>query len=441
MRMTRRVRIALIAACALGAVWIVPTIIPQAQSALGKGYEHIKILIDVIDLVQNNYVDEVNIKTLVYGAAAGIVKTLDPFSQFMEPQAHKNLKVETEGKFGGLGIRIAIREEWLTVITPLLGTPAYRQGIMPNDKIIEIEGVSTRDITLEDAVEKLRGKPGTKVTITLVSKGAKEPQQVTITRAMIKIESVHHRMLDSSVGYVHLIEFSKNTNIDMRAALTEMHKRGMRSIVIDLRNNPGGLLGVAVDVCNEFLVPGKLIVYTQGRDPSSRQDFIAQREPLFPEMPVVVLVNRGSASGSEIVAGAMQDHRRALLIGSETFGKASVQSVIPLSDGSGLRLTTARYYTPSGRSIHREEKTGKGGIDPDIVIDVSREDLIALRAQNELIYAKGKKPSSQVDEAKKITDVVLERAVQILTAKQIFDGIGGSPAGSGGDTAQHDAAK
>ncbi|MFH1282473.1 MAG: S41 family peptidase [bacterium] len=404
-----------------------PRLIPQLQSAFDRGYEQIKILIDIIGYVKANYVEEVETKNLIYGAASGMVRVLDPFSQFMEPDVHKEMKIETEGKFGGLGIRIAIRDKWLTVITPIPGTPAYREGIMPNDKIIEIEGKSTKDITLQEAVKQLRGKPGTKVNITVAREGNDDSMKFVITREWINIKSVVSKMLEDSVGYVRLIEFSKNTGIDMNKAIKELSSKGMRGLVLDLRNNPGGLLYVAVDVCKEFLGNGKLIVYTQGRDPNDRKDFTAEGDALMPDIPLAVLVNSGSASGSEIVAGALQDHKRAIIIGSETFGKASVQSVIPLTDGSGLRLTTARYYTPSGRSIHRNEETGKGGITPDIIVEIDNETEIKLRAQNELIYAKDKNPKSQVKEEEKVQDIVLNRAREILKAKLIFDSINSKP--------------
>ncbi|MFH1378644.1 MAG: S41 family peptidase [bacterium] len=395
-----------------------------------KTYEQIKILVDILGYVKENYVEDVETQKLVYGAAAGMVKTLDPFSQFMEPKIHKEMKVETKGEFGGLGIRISIRDNWLTVITPLPGTPAYKAGIQSNDRIIKIEGEGIYNIDLEDAVSMLRGKPGTDVTITISredinEKGEKLPEikDYTITRAVIKIESINSRMVTDSIGYVQLIEFTKNTYNDLHAAMKSLKENGMENFILDLRNNPGGLLDIAVDVCDEFLEKDQLIVYTQGRDPVSRNDYKAVRSSEFSQLPMVVLINEGSASGSEIVAGALQDNQRAVIVGERTFGKASVQSVIPLSDGSGLRLTTAHYYTPSGAHIHKLKDAEKWGIDPDIEIKVTRETKLKLRTQNELVYEKGKNPKSEIPAEEQVKDEVLERAVEIFKTRKLFEKI------------------
>jgi len=416
----KRKVIILCGALVVGSLWL-PRVVPQVQSAFDRGYEHIKILVDIIGIIKAHYVKEKETKDLVYGAASGMVRTLDPFSQFMEPRIHKEMQIETEGKFGGLGIRIALRDGWLTIITPLPGTPAYRLGLMPDDKIVEIEGETTQDITLEDAVKKLRGKPGTKVKITVARKDAKEPLEFEVTREWINIESVVSKMINDDIGYVHIIEFSKKTSDDVDKQLAALKEKGMKSLILDLRNNPGGLLISAVDVSKTFLGSKKLIVYTQGRNPKDRKDYSAGNGSPYSEMPLAILVNRGSASGSEIVAGALQDHKRAIIMGSETFGKGSVQSVIPLSDGSGLRLTTALYYTPAGRSIHRDKETKKGGITPDVVIEVDHKTEIKLRTQNELVYMKDKKPSSKINKDEMVEDVVLNRATEMLQATMIFD--------------------
>jgi len=391
--------------------------VPQrVVQAAEETYERIKLLVDVFSLIQEYYVEPIEAKKIIYAGASGMTKALDPFSQFMEPEFHREMKTETEGQFGGLGIRISIKDNLLTVVTPLPGTPAYRLGILPGDKIIKIEGESTEGITIEQAVKKLRGTPGTQVTITIIREGLKEPVDYTVTREWIKLESVRSRVVDKDIGYVRLIEFSAPTSKDLDNVLKELKEKGMKSLILDLRNNPGGLLNSAYGVTKKFLADEKMIVYTQGRRPEQRQEFRADKEAPYPNLSLVVLVNKGSASGSEIVAGALQDHKRAVIIGSQTFGKASVQSVFPLSDGSGLRITTAKYYTPNGRVIQDK------GITPDIVIEVSKEMEAKLMVQEEMLYAKDKEPESVVKKDI-MEDIILKRAIELLKAKEILNGI------------------
>lgn len=398
--------------------------------AADKTYEQLKILVDILDYIKENYVEEMDTGKLIYGAAAGMVRTLDPFSQFMEPDTHKEIKTETEGQFGGLGIRIGVKDGWPTVITPLPGTPAYRLGVLPNDRIIKIEAEPTKDMNLVEAVKRLRGDPGTKVNITI----AREPDaanagkewtvhEFAITREIIKIESVYSKMLEGQTGYVRITEFSATTPRDLANALNDLKKQGSSSLVLDLRNNPGGLLSAAVEVSSDFIGDSKLIVYTQGRRAESRQDFRANSRAPFQNIPMAVLMNEGSASGSEIVAGALQDHHRAVVIGERSFGKASVQSVIPLADGSGLRLTVARYYTPSGRSIHRDEKKQTGGIVPDILVPVAQEVEVKLQSQMDEVHIPGQKPKSNVKPEEKVKDEILERAIEILKAREVLSNL------------------
>lgn len=400
-------------------------VLPKAYAAADKTYEQLKLLVDILEDIQEDYVEEVDTQKLIYGAAAGMVKTLDPFSQFMEPDMHKDIKSETEGQFGGLGIRIAYKDGWISVITPLPGTPAYRMGILPDDRIIKIEDDSTKDMSLSDALQKLRGTPGTKVKITI----AREPedakkdwttQDYTITREIIKIQSVYHKMLDGQIGYIRITEFSAGTQDDALKALSEMKQQGATALVLDLRNNPGGLLSSAVDIASDFIGDSKLIVYTQGRRSDSRQDFRANAKAPFGSYPLVCLVNGGSASGSEIVTGALQDHHRAVIIGERTFGKFSVQQVIPLSDGSGLRLTVAHYFTPAGRALYRDEKKGTGGISPDIEVNVPREAEIKLQIQQDEIFVPGKQPKSMLKGEERVKDEILERGVEILKAREVL---------------------
>ncbi len=390
-----------------------------ASSDIDKTLQQLQILTEIFDYVQQNYVIEKSPKDVIRGAAHGMVKTLDPFSQYLEPEAHKEMQSETEGQFGGLGIRIQMRNDWLTVMTPIPDTPAYKVGILPGDIIIKIEGDSTQGITLLDAIRKLRGEPGTQVKLTIVHEGAKEPKDFVITREIIKIESVRSRMMEDKIGYVQITEFTASTDKDITRSLQKLSQDGLIGLVLDLRNNPGGLLNSAVSVTRQFLGDNKMIVYTQGRK-SNRVEYKADSKAPYEKLSMVVLVNEGSASGSEIVAGALQDHHRALIVGATTYGKASVQSVIPLSDGSGLRLTTAKYFTPAGREIQRDEKTGKGGIVPDILISVLREVEVKLRQQQENIYGKDRSPQSVIKKEEQAKDEALLRAIEFLKANKIL---------------------
>ncbi len=408
----------------LSACLAVPALAPWARAA-DDTYEQLKLLVDVLDYIQQNYVEEPDTKKLIYGAAAGMVGTLDPFSQFLEPALHKELKTETEGQFGGIGIRISKRDNWLTVITPIPGTPAYRLGILPHDRIVEIEGKSTKDITIAEALRSLRGKPGTKVVLSVRrapedEDGKWEPHEFTVKRAKIKITSVKSWVHEGDVGYMRIAEFSARTAGDLHSAMKRLKKKGVKSLILDLRNNPGGLLSSAVEIASDFLGDNMLIVYTKGRKIDAPQEFRSGSKAKYAKMPLIILVNEGSASGSEIIAGAFQDHRRAVIVGSRTYGKASVQSVIPLSDNSGLRLTVAKYYTPSGRLIHRDEEKKTGGITPDIKVRIPKHVERKLYSQWEMIYAKGKKPHSIIDKEDLVEDEVLRRATELLKARDVL---------------------
>ena len=402
-----------------------------APAAAGddKAYEQLSFLVDVLDIIRENHVDPADVQKLSYGAAAGMVRTLDPFSQFMEPQEHREIKAETEGEFGGIGIRMVMKDEWLTVLTPLPGTPAYRAGLRPDDRIVGIDGEDAKGLQVADAMENLRGPVGSRVKLLVMrwpaAAGAKVStgtassadgieKEFTLVRESIKIESVQHRRLGDQIGYVRIEEFSAHTGRDFRDALQELSREGLSGLVLDLRFNPGGLLAAAVEASAAFLGGDKLIVYTQGRRPDSRQEFRSGPRAPYEDLPLVVLVNEASASGSEIIAGALQDHRRALIMGERTYGKASVQSVIPLEKNCALRLTIARYYTPKGRSIHRDEKKKTGGISPDVAVSIPREVQEKLFAQWETIYEPGKKPRSAVKNDETVRDELLERAAALL---------------------------
>ncbi len=406
----------------------------ESKPPSDKTFEQMKQLVDVLGYIQDNYVEPVDTRRLLYGAAEGMVRTLDPFSQFLEPEMNREMKSETEGQFGGVGLRLNEKGDWLVVMTPMPGTPAYRAGILPNDRLVEIDGLSARDMDLDEALKALRGAPGSTVKLKVLrgpdgaDEAALKPLTFDVTRELIKIDSVTPRNLDGGVGYARIEEFSAKTADDLSAAIVGLQKQGATSLVLDLRNNPGGLLSAAVETSSLFLGENQLIVFTQGRKPESRQDFTAGARAPFEGLPLVILINEGSASASEIVSGAMQDHRRAVIVGQRSYGKASVQSLIPLPDGSGLRLTVAHYYTPSGRSIQRDARHDVGGITPDVAVDVPADVEAKLYEQWETIYAKDKKPHSLVKPEDRVSDQALDRAVELLKARAAFAALAPAPA-------------
>jgi len=327
-------------------------------------YNQIELFSYALTTIQSEYSDEPKPKDLIYGSLKGMLASLDPHSQFLDPDDYKELKTETEGKFGGLGIEISVRDGLLTVITPLEDTPAWRAGIKAGDKIVKIGDEITKDMTLSEAVKKLRGKPGTDIKITVLRESEFKLHDFTITREIIHVQDVKDtRILQDKIGYVRLVEFREDTAKEFHKALSDLKSQGAESLILDLRNNPGGLLNVAIKTTEEFLPEGKMIVSTKGRHPTQNTE-TKSRNPSkdFTTWPMVVLINEGSASGSEILAGALKDNKRAVIVGAKSFGKGSVQSVIPLPDGSGLRLTTSKYFTPSGKSIHGI------GITPDVEV-------------------------------------------------------------------------
>jgi carboxyl-terminal processing protease len=367
-------------------------------------YEQLRLFTEVLSIVQNQYVDEVPPKELIYSAIKGTLRGLDPHSSFLDPDSYREMQVETSGSFGGLGIEITLKDDVLTVVAPIEGTPAYRAGLHTGDRIVKIDGLSTKDMQLADAVKRMRGKPGTKVTISIVREGWTEPKDFEITREQIRVQSVRSHDLGGGIAYIRLRQFQEQTPHDLETTLDKHQKAGMKALVLDLRNNPGGLLTAAVEIAEKFIDDGKLVVYTEGRVRNQNMRFSAHAKKGRTSFPMVVLVNQGSASASEIVAGALQDWNRAMVVGTQTFGKGSVQTIIPLSDGSGLRLTTAKYFTPKGRSIH-----GKG-IGPDIVVEVPKESVPRERPL----------PSADpLDDLKK--DVQLQRALDVIKAMRIIE--------------------
>jgi len=359
----------------------------QHCAAEGKGsdYESIELFTDVMAIVKKSYVEEVDTKKLIYGAINGMLASLDPHSSFMPPDTYKEMKIDTKGSFGGLGIEITIKDGILTVISPIEDTPAYKAGVKSGDQIFKIDDKFTKDLNINDAVKRMRGPKGTTVVLTIMREGFDKPREFPLVRDVIQIKSVRSRLLDSGYGYVRVAQFQEKTDEDLNKALKALqdeNKGKLSGLVLDLRNDPGGLLDQAVRVADHFIEDG-LIVYTEGREKDSKMQFSAKKGGKEPNYPIVVLINGGSASASEIVAGALQDHKRALIMGTQSFGKGSVQTIIPLSDDSGLRLTTARYFTPKGRSIQAK------GITPDIIVErlelpkePEKKDMLHLREKD-----------------------------------------------------------
>ena len=328
-------------------------------------YSQVELFSYALTTIQSEYVEKKKAKDLIYGSLTGMLNSLDPHSQFLTPDDYDELKTDTQGKFGGLGIEISIRDGILTVVTPIEDTPAWKVGLKSGDRIVKIEKDLTRDMSVSDAVKKLRGEPGTKVHITILRESESKILEFDIIREIIHIQDVKDaHIIEDGIAYLRLVEFREDSYAQVYKNLKQLKDNGATALILDLRNNPGGLLNVAIDVSEMFLPAGKIIVSTKGRHPA--QDTVAvskNTKDEFADWPIVVMINEGSASGSEILAGALKDNRRAVTLGVKSFGKGSVQSVIPLPDGSGLRLTTAKYFTPSGVCIHEI------GITPDIVVE------------------------------------------------------------------------
>ncbi|MFH0954326.1 MAG: S41 family peptidase [Verrucomicrobiota bacterium] len=379
-------------------------------------YEKMALFTKVLEQVREHYVDQdkTSYKDLIYGAMRGMLQSLDPHSQFLDPEMYNDMKDDTAGEFGGLGIVISIKDGVLTIVAPMEDTPGYRAGLLAGDKIIEIDGQSTDGLSLPEAVKKLRGLPGTKVAIKILRPKTHDIKDIELIRARINVPSVKDaKMLEEGIGYLRIIQFNEPTAKALQESLDKLAQENLRGLIVDLRNNPGGLLTSAIEVSEKFLKRGDLVVYTQGRNEKPQQTFRAKGRHHYLDFPMVILVNGGSASASEIVAGALQDHQRAILVGEKTFGKGSVQSVLPLDDGSAIRLTTAKYYTPSKRVINEH------GIAPDIVVPMSPDDWRKLlikrsRVENAELEAGEEDVSS-------VVDIQLQRAVDVLKGLMIFE--------------------
>lgn len=327
-----------------------------------KGYEKLDIFTRILKHVERDYVESVDEEKILDGAIRGLLYSLDPHSMYMPPEVYRDLKVDTRGVFGGVGIEVTVKERWLTIVSPIEGTPADKAGLQPKDRILRIDGKITKDWSLSQAVQKMRGRVNTPVELTIGREGVEEPFEVKITRKIIRVPNIKYELIDKKYAYVRVSSFQERTVTELRKILKRLQRKNqIAGLILDLRNNPGGLLEEAVGVTDLFLKKGIVVTTSsRGKEVDRREAHDDGTEGAY---PIIVLVNGGSASASEIVAGALQDNERAIVLGTRTFGKGSVQSVIELEDGSALKLTVARYYTPSGRSIQAE------GIIPDIAVE------------------------------------------------------------------------
>ncbi len=386
-------------------------------------YQDFEEFISIIKEIQDKYVDEVGLRALLKNAYRGMLAGLDPYSQFIDSKNLEELKIETEGEFDGLGIEVILKDGFLRVLTPIVDSPAFRAGVYIGDVIIKIDGKSTKNISIREAIEMLRGKTHTKVTITVIHEGESEPVDITIERAKIHLNSTRGTRIvdeDGKIGYVAITSFQDNTIDDLDAAVKELEKQGMESLILDLRFNPGGLLNIAVGMADKFIKKG-LIVSTKGRHKSQHHEYKAHKSVTYENFPLIILVNNGSASASEIVAGAVKDHKRGLLLGTKTYGKGSVQSLLPIKNKtSALKLTTAKYYTPSGALIHGI------GIEPDIKVDLTQKEVRGLHRHLARVNAadirtkNGKEPLEANDDDEKFVDAQLSRAIDVLKGISVY---------------------
>ncbi|HEY0455488.1 MAG TPA: S41 family peptidase [Verrucomicrobiae bacterium] len=392
-----------------------------------EAYPNLKLFSIVLDRVRNDYVDgaKLTYQDLIYGALKGMLNTLDPHSEFMEPIKYDDLKKDTSGEFGGVGIVVSVKDNYLTVIAPMEDTPGFKAGILTGDRIIKIDGKSTEKFSLPDAVKRLRGEPGTDVTVTVLRPSNGQVKEYKLTRSQIKVDTVkdingkrEFPLSENNVGYIRIMQFGEATASDLEDALRKLEAKNVEALVMDLRGNPGGLLDQAVKVCEKFLPRGQLVVSTEGRDAKQKSEYRATGREKHGNLPMVILVNNGSASASEIVAGCLQDTTalgltKAIIVGEQTFGKGSVQSILPLQDGSALRLTTAKYYTPSHKVIHEK------GITPDIVVAMSDEEERDVYLKRTPGGIEALDPVGQ-ERVKNAHDAQLDRAMDLLKGISLY---------------------
>ena len=393
-----------------------------ADQERDDAYPNIAQFTRVLEMIHQNYVDgdKVAYKALINGALKGMITTLDPHTEYMEPRKFDDLRKDTSGEFGGLGMVISAKDSFITVVTPMDDSPGFKAGVRSGDRIVKIDGKTTEKMTVGDAVKQLRGEPGTDVTISVVRPPATAAKDYKLTRAVIKVDTVkdvngrrEFPLGDNKVGYVRLTQFGEHTSDDLERALKILEERGAQSLVMDLRDNPGGLLDQAVKVCEKFLPRGQLVVSTEGRNAAEKSTFNASGRTKHPNQPMVILINGGSASASEIVAGCLQDLKRAYVMGEKSFGKGSVQSILPLPDGAALRLTTAKYYTPSHKVIHEH------GIEPDSVVPMTLEEErdVMLKRVPGGVDSLDEKDRERVQKAR---DTQLDRATDYLKGVSIL---------------------
>ncbi len=405
-------------------------LVSKKSSSSDDKYRAMDTFMSVLGLVNSSYVEPINEEDAIYGAIKGMLEELDPHSSFMTPEEFTSFQQSTSGSFGGLGITITMKNDALTIMNALEDTPAWKAGIQSGDVIVLIDGEPAVNMTLDEAVKKMRGKAGTKIKLTLSRKNSDKPIDLTLKRAVIKINSVKYDMVGKDIGYIRLTQFQENSYKEMVNAVKELNKKGAKGILIDLRNNGGGLLNEAVSISSIFLPINKTVVFTRERDKQEKHYKTEAVNFTDRNTPMVILVNEWSASASEIVAGAMQDYKRAVVVGKSTFGKGSVQSIIPLTDGSAVRLTTSRYYTPKGRSIQGI------GIKPDVEIEpgiieyssdyhvIKEKDLSGhLKGENE--KDKGAASNQAFEDAvKRVSQILpLDDDLQYISAVQILKGM------------------
>lgn len=395
----------------LGIVFFTTLIFSSEEKQDKAPYKELEIFARVLHYIDENFVDEVDTRELISGAVRGMLHTLDPHSAYMPPKLYKDFKEDTSGQFGGVGIELGYQDKILTVIAPIEDSPAFKAGILAGDKLYKIENKITRDMSIPDAAAVLKGKPGTKVKLTIRRGTPYKQLDISITRAVIKISTVKSTVFHDDTGYIRVSSFGEQTSRDVARAIEKIQEtKQIKGLVLDLRGNPGGLLDQGIKVTNLFLDEGP-IVYTISRDKTKKEVESAQRGRRITKLPLVVLVDSSSASASEIVAGALQDHRRAIVAGQRTFGKGSVQSVIPLSNDAGLKLTVARYYTPSGRSIQAK------GIEPDVPLDyVDEKTLKSIRDQNKTFREKDLEGHFENEADKKTTSAPLVSAQERISS-------------------------
>lgn len=387
--------------------------------------DELRTFADVFNQIHQSYVEDIDDKTLLENAIRGMLSGLDPHSSYLDAKSFEDLQTNTTGEFGGIGLEVGIENGFIKVISPLDDTPAQKAGIEAGDLIIKIDGKPVKGLGLNEAVDAMRGPRGSEIELTIVREGTRQPFDVKLKRDIIKVQSVKSRSLEPGFGYIRIAQFQANTGTDFRKAVEKLKSegKGLKGLVLDLRNNPGGVLQASVDVADAFIREG-LIVYTEGRLPTSKSRFYATDDDITNGTPLVVLINGGSASASEIVAGALQDHKRAVVMGTESFGKGSVQTVVPLSENSAIKLTTARYFTPSGRSIQAH------GIVPDIVVERAKvealprgDNITEADLEGHLRNGDGKKESNSKARKQETQDKLFSSDNQLYEALTLLKGL------------------